>query len=374
MRYLLPVLFVLMSHVLTGQVVVDVTPTDTTVCYRDSVRFVSILSGNYTGTITYRWQFNFSDIPGATDSTYKIEKVQPSDTGYYRCIVLLDGNPQDTSPDGHLRMHPRMKIETFYRSNALGCFKECKGQYKVRVSGGLPFSEFPDYIYEWGGGKSQDTMVFGLCPRTYRFKVTDSLGCSIDSNYTVEYLHSPKVEIKFAPRDTVYLTNPTVIASFNDTMRRHIVNWTWDFRDSTKIENVNPATHIYESSGDKKIRLFYTDLNGCDTVYERLLTVKVAELEIPNVFTPNNDGHNDTFEVLLKGEDKTKDYREAYLGNEFAVYDRWGRRVFKKDNYQSEDWDGGNLSDGTYYFILKCTSQWGTDVFRGSVTILRGGN
>jgi gliding motility-associated-like protein len=157
-------------------------------------------------------------------------------------------------------------------------------------------------------------------------------------------------------------------------MRRHLTTWTWDFRDSTKVPKVNPVSHIYQSAGDKNVRLYYTDINGCDTVYEHVLVVKVAELDIPNVFTPNKDSRNDTFEVLLKGEDKTRDFRQAYLGNEFVVYDRWGRRVFQKDNYQSKEWDGGNLSDGTYYYILKCTSQWGTDVFRGSVTILRGGN
>jgi gliding motility-associated-like protein len=371
MKHLLPFLFLLFSISLIGQVSVNISPSDTIVCYRDSVAFTAIVNGYSTGKLEYRWQFNLQDITGAADSIFEISKVKVSDTGFYRCILLLNGIETDTTINAHLRMRPHMKIDTFYRSNALGCYSDCKGQYRTRVSGGTPFSSFPEYIYEWGGGKSEDTIVYGLCPRTYKFKVTDSLGCSLDTSYTVDYLKSPKVDFTFSPRDTIYLTNPTIITTFIDTMRRHIINWTWDFNDSTKVANVNPATHIYEGSGEKKVKLFYTDVNGCDTVYQHILTVKVAELELPKAFTPNKDNINDKFEVRLKGENKTEDFRQAYLANEFVVYDRWGRRVFQKDNYKSEDWDGDNLSDGTYFYILKCTSQWGTDVFRGSVTILR---
>jgi gliding motility-associated-like protein len=265
-----------------------------------------------------------------------------------------------------------MNVDTIYRYNDLGCYSECKGQFKTAISGGTPFSVYPPYIYEWGGGKSQDTIVFGLCPNSYTLTVTDSAGCSIDTAYLVDFLKSPKVDFKFSPRDTIYLTNPVITIAFADSMRPLISNWTWEFGDSAKLANENPVTHVYEGSGPKKVKLKYTDRNGCDTIYEHELTVKVAELEIPNVFTPNGDTRNDKFEIRLKGESKTEDFRQAYLSNEFEVFDRWGRKVFSKDNYRSEDWDGGNLSDGTYFYVLRCVSYWGNDNYHGAVTILRG--
>lgn len=35
----------------------------------------------------YRWQFNSNNIPGATEATYTIMNVQPTDTGFYSVLV-----------------------------------------------------------------------------------------------------------------------------------------------------------------------------------------------------------------------------------------------------------------------------------------------
>jgi len=372
MKHLLFILFVFISCLSVGQVTVEVKPTDTIVCYRDSVAFESFVSGAGSGKISWQWQKNFIDISGATDSIYQIKNVEIKDPGLYRCIVSVNGVLADTSNDALLRMHPKMNIDTLYRYNPLGCPADCKGQFKVLVSGGTPFANYPPYIYEWHGGKSQDTIVFGLCRGNYRLWVTDSLGCVFDTGYFVDALKSPKVDFTFSPRDTIYLTNPNITVAFADSMLKHITNWTWSFGDSVKIPNLNPASHTYDRSGQMKVKLSFTDINGCDTTYEHDLTIKIAELEIPNIFTPNGDLKNDKFEIRLKGESKTEDYRQAYLSNEFLVYDRWGRKVFNQSDYRSEDWDGDRLSDGTYFYILKCVGQWGEDVFRGAVTILRG--
>lgn len=374
MKHLLLFLFVFLSYGVISQVTVTLKPTDTIVCYRDSVAFETVISGTVTGKKSWKWQKNFIEIPGKTDSVFAVAEVDESHPGLYRCILFINDLPVDTSNDALLRMHPKMKIDSFYRYNDLGCPGDCKGQFKAIVSGGTPFSGYPPYIYEWPGGKSQDTLVFGLCPGNRHFWVTDSLGCKYDTGYLVDALKAPKVDFTFSPRDTIYLTNPTITVSFADSVRHYITNWTWSFGDSIKIPNENPCTHIYDRSGQMKVKLSFTDINGCDTTYEHELTIKVAKLTIPNIFTPNKDQINDKFEILLDGEPKTEDYRQAYLSNEFLVYDRWGRKVFSQANYQSADWDGDRLSDGTYYYVLKCIGQWSDEVFRGSVTILRGNN
>ena len=364
-----------------GQVTVVVYPSDTTVCYRNSVAFTTIVTGTVADTVKYRWQKSLVDISGATDSIYGITHVLASDTGTYRCIISVDHVDVDTSSVVTLRMRPRMYIDTLYRYNPIGCptiqgttTPLCKGQFKTLVSGGTQFKNYPPYIYEWHGGHSQDTIVFGLCPGSKKLTVTDSLGCSLDSVYFVDVFKLPKVDFSFSPGDTIYLTNPTVSVSFPDSMKKHLTNWTWNFGDSVKLQNINPASHTYSDTttpGQIKVLLSFTDFNGCDTTITHNLTVKVAELEIPNLFTPNGDGVNDKFAVRLK-DDKMKDFREAYLSNEFLVFDRWGRKVFNRTDYKSEDWDGERLSDGTYFYILRCMGQYGNEVFRGSVTILRG--
>ena len=87
-------------------------------------------------------------------------------------------------------------------------------------------------------------------------------------------------------------------------------------------------------------------------------------ITIPNVFTPNGDGKNDTWEI--------EGVMELYPDNEVIVVNRWGGEVFKSSNYQN-DWDGGSLKEGTYYYKLKIRdSESGKEMqFTGYVTILR---
>jgi gliding motility-associated-like protein len=59
----------------------------------------------------------------------------------------------------------------------------------------------------------------------------------------------------------------------------------------------------------------------------------------PNVITPNGDERNDTFKVELEGK----------VG--LNVFNRWGNEVFNETDYKN-DWDGGELSPGVYYYYL----------------------
>jgi gliding motility-associated-like protein len=68
----------------------------------------------------------------------------------------------------------------------------------------------------------------------------------------------------------------------------------------------------------------------------------------PNVFTPNNDGHNNLFKV-----ENLDDYLHPHL----IVYNRWGKVVYEKENYQN-DWNGTHykngkdLPAGVYFYIV----------------------
>ncbi len=61
-----------------------------------------------------------------------------------------------------------------------------------------------------------------------------------------------------------------------------------------------------------------------------------------NVFTPNGDGHNDYFSLI-----NLDDYPNPTV----KIYNRWGKLVYENESYQN-DWDGGDLPDGTYFYIV----------------------
>ena len=105
------------------------------------------------------------------------------------------------------------------------------------------------------------------------------------------------------------------------------------------------------------------DSNAGDNEAEA--TVEVVALKIPNVFTPNGDGLNDRFEI--RG-------LELYPENRLVIFNRWGNEVYSAKTY-TNDWDGANLSEGTYYYIFELrlhTGHWQT--FKGFVTLMRNVN
>ncbi len=87
-----------------------------------------------------------------------------------------------------------------------------------------------------------------------------------------------------------------------------------------------------------------------------ILTVSNVTLFIPQGFSPDGDGKNETF--IIKG---LPDVSE----NELTIFNRWGNKVYQNTNYDNS-WDGranmgvgtGNnkLPQGTYYYILDIKS------------------
>ncbi|WP_161889484.1 ice-binding family protein [Pontibacter russatus] len=87
-----------------------------------------------------------------------------------------------------------------------------------------------------------------------------------------------------------------------------------------------------------------------------------SELSFPNVFSPNNDGNNDTWVIRNL---------QNYPQNELTVLNRWGNEVYKAKGY-SGNWDGDNLSEGTYFYVASVKMCDGAEkVFKGFVTIVR---
>lgn len=73
------------------------------------------------------------------------------------------------------------------------------------------------------------------------------------------------------------------------------------------------------------------------------LDVDPCNLFIPEGFSPNGDGTNDFFEI---------ENVPANLTYSLEIFNIWGDKVYQSENYKN-DWDGGNLPTGTYYYVVK---------------------
>jgi len=120
------------------------------------------------------------------------------------------------------------------------------------------------------------------------------------------------------------------------------------------------ATHLYP--GD--YRLSIRDTLGCVKTYDINLNTANG-IFIPNVFTPNNDGKNDVFEIVNL---PTSSANQASL----VVTNRWGKQVYQNDSYGYHNswWNGGSEADGIYFYRLNT----GGKSYTGWVEILHPAN
>ncbi|NII81415.1 MULTISPECIES: gliding motility-associated C-terminal domain-containing protein [unclassified Pedobacter] len=91
-------------------------------------------------------------------------------------------------------------------------------------------------------------------------------------------------------------------------------------------------------------------------------TKEITGLKIPNVFTPNGDGKNETFFI---------ERLDFYSENQLTIINRWGSTVYEKKGYLN-DWTANGLVDGTYFYVIKvktASAQW--QEFKGYVTVMR---
>jgi gliding motility-associated-like protein len=77
------------------------------------------------------------------------------------------------------------------------------------------------------------------------------------------------------------------------------------------------------------------------TATKEVKLVERKPLFIPNVITPNGDNYNDFFMI-----------NDWLLGARVEIYNRWGKQVYKSENYQNE-WQAEYLPNGIYFYQLK---------------------
>ncbi|RYZ22005.1 MAG: T9SS type B sorting domain-containing protein [Chitinophagaceae bacterium] len=160
-----------------------------------------------------------------------------------------------------------------------------------------------------------------------------------------------------------------LVAIRNTSLGRALRYW-WTFGDGSSSIEETPAP-VYNPpprTTNYWIDLQITDSFNCtDAVRRRVTVYNSCFVDVPNAFTPNNDGRNDRFHVL--NAVKALDF-------EFAVYNRWGGLVFKSNNWK-EGWNGRigaiDQPSGVYAWLLRYVERdTGKPVFRkGTVLLIR---
>ena len=150
------------------------------------------------------------------------------------------------------------------------------------------------------------------------------------------------------------------------TRTEGLLDWRWHFGDQ-HYRRENRVDWRYRRVGQFPLELAYQGPDGCrDTLRWRVRVLPSGSVDLPDAFSPNGDGLNDTFtfEIL--------EVESVYL----QVFDRWGQQVFAQ-RARVPAWDGRHrsgedLPEGVYTYLAEIRLLNG-DVIRqpGTVTLVR---
>lgn len=147
--------------------------------------------------------------------------------------------------------------------------------------------------------------------------------------------------------------------------------------DPILMDAQNQGAEYYWSTGETSQQIeisesgnYYVEVSYCNTtIYEEFnisFEGAIDSVFIPNVFTPNGDGINDSYEVVFVGN--------GFSLQEYSmeVINRWGKPVFSTNDPESK-WEANHENEGTYFVIITyqdaCTTEPTT--IKNSITLLK---
>ncbi|MCC6841383.1 MAG: gliding motility-associated C-terminal domain-containing protein [Flavobacteriales bacterium] len=211
--------------------------------------------------------------------------------------------------------------------------------------------------YAWSNGSTDPSISVGT--GTYTVAVTDENGCPGTSPaVNVLSANAPTAMFLGNPNGEIFPGTTVVYTDQSNGNGSPIVDWQWTV-DTLASGSGTTFTVPFDTPGIYPVTLTVTTADGCTHTYVYEQIVVPTEIVVPNVFSPNNDGHNDA--LVFAGV-------QFYPNTSLKVINRWGKEVYTSTNYKNTWRPGSDVPDGTYYYILKMAS--GKE-YTGNVTLLR---
>ncbi|MEO8066457.1 MAG: gliding motility-associated C-terminal domain-containing protein [Flavobacteriales bacterium] len=305
--------------------------------------------GNPNYPVSYQW----------SDGAFPIEtnNVSPDSTTLY-IVTTTDGCSDPVIDSVLITVHPPFQEE--FAFSAMQCYGE-PGYVSGSVIGTGTFT----FSWDTGSLQTGDSVNLPAGELVQVHVENDATGCSHDTLIQVP-------------------SWPAITALFSANPDEPCVPW--DQRDVTFIDLSNNAvggywvidgdTVPYSVGGDPNydlghagyysVQLVVWNQGNCTDSMSLDICIEDSEaIFLPDAFSPNGDGSNDV--LYVRGG--------TIAGMEFAVYDRWGARVFSSTQ-REHGWDG-NTNDaqspsGVYLYTLQATLDNGDVIERtGNITLVR---
>ena len=227
----------------------------------------------------------------------------------------------------------------------------------------------PDTIIEYVDNFITDTLYV---------ETVDTIYIELPNDTIIEYIDNFITDTLYVETiDTVYVDVEVFVEVFiTDTVTEieYITEYVTDTLFITTVDTVEVI--VYEFLTDTIYEYITID---CETGLEciddpGLVCPDWTSVYLPNTFTPNNDGLNDTWKMVYD--------LDCWVDVEFKIFNRWGGMIYSGmgDYFDSYPyWDGSvnggdhYASDGVYTYTFYARKLNSTEIFErhGHITIFR---
>ena len=309
--------------------------TNDVLCYADSNGSASVLAGGGYPPYTYDW------VTGETNTTISnlVAGSYPvSVTDTRECTVV--GEAIIMQPD---------KLNVQFEIDSINCYGET-GAIQANVSGGTnPY----EYIWTYLGYTFNDQTIVNIQEGVYSLNVTDRNSCSFDT--LVNMLQPEPLT------GTFVFDRPSCIGNWDGSIDIILEGGTATYYSNPGIVD---AYHVYlDGLYEGEYEFNIVDYRGCELTIGPvvLIDIQVECLTIPNAFTPNGDGVNDTWQI---------ENIHMYPGAQIQIFNRWGQILWVGD--PSTEWDGtyeqNPVPTGTYIYVINLYN--GDEPRIGNITVV----
>lgn len=176
------------------------------------------------------------------------------------------------------------------------------------------------------------------------------------------------VTIKVNPAPVITITNGNTITLDAGVSEQLIATGgtQYEWSPATYLDNTTGSTVTTKPASDITYTVVGIDENGCSGKASVQVKVKSTAVLIPNAFSPNGDGLNDRFKVMVNN---------PALRVESHIFNRWGQEVYGGFN-DKQGWDGTYhgqaLEMGTYFYLITITNVQGKlEQYKGDLALIR---
>ena len=220
----------------------------------------------------------------------------------------------------------------FELDNYSGCKPLClKFENKSSVAGG----SISAWSWDFNNGEYSSDAEPSICFEEegsvdLKVEAVSNYGCKTQKTYPsfVTVYPNPVAEFTYGPQNANIL-NPLI--QFID-ISEGAVKWEWAFngKPDNKFSDLQNPTCTYEDTGTFCPQLKVTNAYGCVSEKENCLYIQPDfSFYIPNAFSPNGDGINETF----------TGYGTLITEYKMYIFDRWGNLVYETQEIDAP-WDG----------------------------------